>query len=473
LTSSRSRRAPVRSRAGVNATTLHYIRNDGILRDGDLVLVDAGAEVEMASGDITRTFPVNGRFSPVQRRAYQWVLEAQAAAIAAPPYDVVDYQEGRAYVEGKPWSFLRVEKSEIELDRSLEPLDPRIFENGKKNLRQLLDKGLLVRDPRPCFYLYQQRMGNHVQVGVVAAASVAEYQSGLIKKHEHTRADKEEERTRHVDVLGANTGPVFLTYRARPEIDAFVDAVRKREPEVDFVSEDGIGHVLWVVSDAEQVRQLQGLFAEVPHLYVADGHHRSAAASRVQQLRRQRNPGHTGEEPYNFFLTVIFPHNQMKIMEYNRVVLDLAGRSPEQLRQAVTEHFELAPGSQARPEEPRTFGMFLEGRWHRLRARPGTFPPHDPVGSLDVAILQNNLLEPLLGIRDPRTDKRIQFVGGIRGTGELEKRASKSGGVAFALYPTSIEQLMAIADAGKVMPPKSTWFEPKLRSGMVVHSIDD
>jgi uncharacterized protein (DUF1015 family) len=319
----------------------------------------------------------------------------------------------------------------------------------------------MIRDKSPCLYLYQQRMGDHVQVGVVAGASVDEYQRDLIKKHEHTRADKEEERTRHVDLVGANTGPVFLTYQADKEIDAFVDAIRaEREPDVDFYSEDGIGHTLWVVSDAAEVKRLRDLFAKVPHLYVADGHHRSAAASRVQRSRAEKSASHSGEEAYNHFLTVIFPHDQMKILEYNRVVLDLNGKSPEELKQAIGDKFELAEADSAAPTGPKSFGMYLpmENRWYRLRAREGSFPADDPVDSLDVAILQNNLLAPILGIGDPRTDKRIQFVGGIRGTGELEKR---------------IEQLMAIADAGKVMPPKSTWFEPKLRSGMIVRSINE
>lgn len=397
----------------------------------------------------------------------------QAAAIAAPPYDVVDYDEARAYVENRPHSFLRVEKSEIELDRNLDTLDERIFANGAKNLRQLLDEGLMIQDEHPCFYLYQQKMGDHVQVGLVVGASVAEYQQGTIKKHEHTRADKEEERTRHVDVLGANTGPVFLTYHARPEIDAVVNKIRQRKPEVDFVAEDGIGHVLWVISDPQEVKQFEELFAQIPHLYVADGHHRSAAASRVQLARQKRNPKHTGEEAYNYFLTVVFPHDQMKIMEYNRVVLDLKGYTPDSLRAAISKSFEISETSHPSPERPTTFGMYLDGKWYRLSAKSGSYPQDDPVGSLDVSILQNNLLQPLLGIENPRTDKRIQFIGGIRGTGELEKRAAKHGGVAFALYPTSIEQLMAIADAGEVMPPKSTWFEPKLRSGMVVRSINE
>jgi uncharacterized protein (DUF1015 family) len=399
-----------------------------------------------------------------------------ASQVAAPPYDVVDYDEARAYVAERPHSFLRVEKSEIELDRSLDPLDPKIFGNGAKNLGRLQEEGLMLRDETPCFYLYQQRMGDHVQVGVVAGASVPEYQRDLIKKHEHTRADKEEERTRHVDQVGANTGPVFLTYHARPEIDAFAEQVRGRDPEVDFVSEDSIGHTLWVIADSGEVDELRRLFAEVPHLYVADGHHRSAAASRVQTSRREKNPQHDGEEPYNHFLTVIFPHDQMKIMEYNRVVLDLHGQSPGELKEAVSSSFDLSEipaGENPSPPGPTMFGMFLEGSWYRLKAREGTYPAGDPVDSLDVAILQNNLLAPILGIGDPRTDKRIQFVGGIRGTEELERRAKKHGGVAFAMYPTSIVQLMAIADAGKVMPPKSTWFEPKLRSGMVVRSIND
>jgi uncharacterized protein (DUF1015 family) len=397
----------------------------------------------------------------------------QAAAIAAPPYDVVDYDEARAYVEKRPNSFLRVEKSEIELDRSLDPHDERVFANGAKNLRALLEKGLMIRDSSPCFYLYQQKMGDHVQAGIVAGASVAEYQRDQIKKHEHTRADKEEERTRHVDLVGANTGPVFLTYRADKAIDAFVEQIRARKPEVDFVAEDSIGHVLWVIRDDTEVKELQALFATIPHLYVADGHHRSAAASRVQKTRQQRNPAHTGQEPYNHFLTVIFPHDQMKIMEYNRVVLDLRGHTVDELKRAIGEKFDIAPASQGSPERATTYGMYLDGTWYRLTAKPGTYPAKDPVNSLDVAILQNNLLQPILGITDPRTDKRIQFVGGIRGMAELEKRATKHEGVAFALYPTRIEQLMSVADAGLVMPPKSTWFEPKLRSGMVVRSINE
>ncbi len=400
-------------------------------------------------------------------------LPSLAPRVAAPPYDTVDYDEGRAYVEGNPDSFLRVEKSEIELPRDLPMHDRAIFENGARNLKRLLDEGKMIRDESPCFYLYRQVMGDHAQVGIVAGASVAEYQADLIKKHEYTRPDKEKERTLHVDIVGANTGPVFLTYPAQPDIDAFVAELTRREPDVDFTAEDGIVHTLWVVSAPGDVDRLRSLFRNVPALYVADGHHRSAAASNVQKSRARANPNHTGNEPYNFFLAVVFPDNLMKIMAYNRVVLDLNGHTPEGLKEAISRSFEIENTDEPNPPRPTQFGMYLDGTWYRLTARAGSFDPADPVASLDVAILQDNLLHPILGIQDPRTDKRIQFVGGIRGTAELENRARKTGGVAFAMYPTSIDQLMAIADAGKVMPPKSTWFEPKLRSGMVVKSIND
>ncbi len=393
--------------------------------------------------------------------------------VAAPPYDVVDFDEAQAYVANKPYSFLRVEKSEIELPRGLDTVDPRIFEHGRKKFQELVEQGLFVRDKKPSFYVYQLRMGKHVQVGVVAGASVSEYQDNRIKKHEFTRTDKEDERTLHIDALGANTGPVFLTYRSVAAIDDFIRRVRKRKKEFDFVADDGVGHSLWVISKPQEIENLRNLFAAVPALYIADGHHRSAAASRVQKLRRERNPHHTGKEAYNFFLTVIFPHDQMNIMEYNRVINDLNGRGTEAFMKAVANAFGIDRASQPKPEQPTTFGMYLAGTWHRLRAKPGTFPADHPVDSLDASILQNNLLRPLLGINDPRTDQRIRFVGGIRGTDELERRAQKTNGVAFALYPTAIEQLMTIADAGLVMPPKSTWFEPKLRSGVVVRSLTD
>jgi uncharacterized protein (DUF1015 family) len=385
----------------------------------------------------------------------------------------MDYDEAKRYAAERPDTFLRVEKSEIELGPDVDPLDHRIFEAGAKQLARLLDEGAMIRDEVPCFYLYRQTMGDHTQTGLVVGSSVDEYQNDLIKKHEHTRADKEEERTRHVDVIGANTGPVFLTYHARSEIDGYVEELCSRDPDVDFRADDGVRHVLWVVSDPSEVEKIRGLFAGIPHLYVADGHHRSAAASRVQQLRKERNPSHRGDEPYNYFLSVVFPHDQMLIMEYNRHVHDLNGMSEDALLQAVSESFEVEPADTPKPPRAKEFGMYVDGRWHRLRAKSGSYPAEDPVNSLDVAILQNNLLAPVLGIGNPRTDKRISFIGGIRGTDELARRVDERGGVAFAMYPTSIEELIAIADAGEVMPPKSTWFEPKLRSGMVVRSLDE
>ncbi len=396
-----------------------------------------------------------------------------AAKIASPPYDVLSSAEARVMARGNELSYLHVVKPEIDLDPSIDPYDPRVYEQGAANLNRLIDQGALLRDKTPCFYVYQQRMGDHVQAGIAAGASVDEYDADLIKKHEHTRRVKEDDRTRHVDVLNANSEPVFLTYVARRPIDRIVDEIRGREPEYDFVSDDGIGHTVWIVSDPGEVQQLADAFGEIPHMYVADGHHRSASATRVRALRRQANSNHRGDEPYNYFLAVIFPHDQMQIMAYNRVVKDLAGMTPQRLLDRLRDRFDVGPASQPAPSRPRTFGMFLEGRWHRLTAKPGSFPENDPVLSLDCAILQSNLLQPLLGIEDPRSDERIDFVGGIRGTAELEKRCREGWAVAFALHPTSIQQLMSVADAGKVMPPKSTWFEPKLRSGLVIRPLAD
>jgi len=396
-----------------------------------------------------------------------------AAQIASPPYDVLSSEEARQMAKGNELSYLHVVKPEIDLDPAIDHYDARVYEQGARNLQRLIAEGALERDKTPCFYIYQQKMGNHVQAGIAAGASVDEYDANLIKKHEHTRRVKEDDRTRHVDVLNANAEPVFLTYVARKQIDQLVDEIRQREPEYDFVSDDGIGHTVWVAADPGEIQQLADAFSEIPHLYVADGHHRSASATRVRALRREANPNHRGDEPYNYFLAVIFPHNQMQIMAYNRVVKDLAGKSPQQLIEALKERFDIGPADRPEPSRARSFGMYLEGRWHRLAAKPGTFPEKDPVQSLDCAILQNNLLQPVLGIEDPRSDERIDFVGGIRGTAELERRCREGWAVAFALYPTSIQQLMSVADAGKVMPPKSTWFEPKLRSGLIIRPLAD
>ncbi|HPC84565.1 MAG TPA: DUF1015 family protein [Thermoanaerobaculaceae bacterium] len=393
-----------------------------------------------------------------------------AAQVASYPYDVISSDEARELAKGNDISYLHVVKPEIDLPRDIDLYDDRVYAQGARNLRRLIAEGVLIREQEPRFYVYQQRMGDHVQAGIVAACSCQEYADGLIKRHEFTRKDKEDDRTRHTHELNAND-PVFLTYRQRSDIDALVDRVRRLEPAYDFVADDGFGHTVWVVP-SELSAPLREAFAAVPALYVADGHHRAASAARVGLERRAQNPRHTGDEPYNYFMAVVFPHNQLKIMDYNRVVKDLHGHTPESFLAAVAEKFILTPDAPARPEHGDQFGMYLGGRWYRLDARPGSYPEEDPVRSLDVSILQENLLAPILGIADPRTDKRIDFIGGIRGLGELERRVNEGWAVAFALHPTSLEQLMAVADSGQVMPPKSTWFEPKLRSGLLVRTLD-
>jgi uncharacterized protein (DUF1015 family) len=397
-----------------------------------------------------------------------------AEQVASPPYDVLNSDEARAMAAENPLSFLHVVKPEIDLEPGVDLYSEAVYAKGAENLQHLKDDGVLIHEERPSLYLYRQRMGDHVQTGLVTGASIDEYENDLIKKHEHTRPKKEDDRTRHVEALNSNTGPVFLTYRAKPEIDALVERLTGAEPTYDFIAPDGIQHVLWVVSDSTDVEALVHTFAGVPELYVADGHHRSAAATRVRALRRDRTAAHTGKEAYNFFLSVIFPDDQMLIMDYNRVV-----KVPEDMDRAtflarVNESFDVSPTWAVKPSDPKSFGMYFGGQWYRLRAKDGSFPADDPVESLDVAILQNNLLAPVLGIGDPRSDENIDFVGGIRGLEELEKRVdSGEWGVAFALHPTAIEQLFAVADAGTVMPPKSTWFEPKLRSGLIVRPLDD
>jgi uncharacterized protein (DUF1015 family) len=404
-------------------------------------------------------------------RAYRPRPE-QAREVASFPYDVLSSQEARELARGNPISFLHVCKPEIDLDPSIDVHDDRVYARGRENLRRLIAEGTLRRDASPGLYVYQQRMGDRVQAGLVALCSVREYEQGLIKKHEHTRPEKEDDRTRHVTESNANAEPVFLAYRARKEIDERVDAVRARPPAFDFIASDGIGHALWVISEPGEIAALVRLFAEVPALYVADGHHRTAAAVRHGQKMRAAHPGGRGDEPYESFMAVVFPHDQLKILDYNRVVKDLNGRGAEAFLAKVAERFIVGPGEAVTPATPRSFGMFLGGRWHRLEARPGTYPAADPVRGLDVSILQDNLLAPILGIADPRKDQRIDFVGGIRGLAELEKRCREGWAVAFALHPTSLDELMRVADSGVVMPPKSTWFEPKLRSGLTVNVLD-
>jgi uncharacterized protein (DUF1015 family) len=384
--------------------------------------------------------------------------------VAAPPYDVVSTSEARAHAGSNPHSFFRVSRPEIELADSVDPHSEPVYALGRKNLEQFVERGTLVADAAPRFYVYRQRMGDHSQAGIVGGASVAEYDRGLIKKHELTRADKEDDRVAHIDRLSAHDEPVFLAYRARPELVSLQQEIMSAAPEYDFTAEDGVQHTFWIANE-RQTEQLVKAFGNVDALYVADGHHRSAAASRVAAKNRLTHP------EASHFLSVIFPHDQLRIMDYNRLVKDLNGLSSEAFMARVLERFELQPDSPSgRPGARHRFGMFLGGTWHTLAAKSGTFDPKSPLGSLDVSILQDNLLGPILGIKDPRTDQRIAFVGGIRGMSELEKRVrSGEHTVAFALFPTSLDELMAIADAGQIMPPKSTWFEPKLRSGLVVH----
>ncbi|MDE3245399.1 MAG: DUF1015 domain-containing protein [Acidobacteriota bacterium] len=391
-----------------------------------------------------------------------------AAQVAAVPYDVVNTEEARALAKGNPYSFLHVGRPEIDLPEGTGIHADEVYAKGVANLKKLIEDGVLLHEDAPCLYVYQQRMGDHVQAGLVGLCSVREYEAGAIKRHEFTRQDKEDDRTRHVTEQAANAEPVFLAYRAVPYIDHIVNDVRQGGPAYDVTTPDGIGHTVWVIREEARIRELVNLFSGVPALYIADGHHRTAAAIRYGQACRKAAQDPTGDEPFESFMAVVFPHDQLKIMDYNRVVKDLNGLSPDAFLAKVKEKFDVAATPHRGPQAPTTFGMYLGGSWYELKAKPGSFPSGDPVRGLDVSILQENLLAPILGIQDPRTDTRIDFVGGIRGMDELERRVKEGYAVAFALYPTSLTQLMGVADAGEVMPPKSTWFEPKLRSGLLV-----
>jgi len=401
----------------------------------------------------------------------------KASLIAALPYDVMSSEEAREMVKGNPYSFLHIDKSEVDLPVGTNLYDESVYAKARENLYALIKDGHLVQDERPCLYLYQQVMKGRAQTGVVCCASVAEYENDLIKKHEHTRAEKEADRIKHVDTTDAQTGPIFLTCKSRESIESKMNEIMKQKPVYDFTAEDDVRHIVWVVDTPADIDFFVEGFRAVDALYIADGHHRCASAVRVGQRRKAANPNHTGNEEYNYFLAVIFPDKQLEIMAYNRVVKDLYGHSLKDFMQKIGESFTIAECGSAKPclpEKPHQFTMYTqEKKWYLLTAKAGTYPENDPVGSLDVSILQNNLLNPVLGINDPRTDNRIDFVGGIRGNSELESRVNSGDAVAFSMFPTSIKQLMDIADAGEVMPPKSTWFEPKLRSGLFIHLIRD
>jgi len=396
-----------------------------------------------------------------------------AKTVCAPPYDVINSDEARKMAEGNPQSFLYVDKPEIALPVNTDLYSPEVYAAGRKALERLMAEGVLVKDATPMLYVYQQEWRGAVQTGLIACVAVDDYDEDLVKKHEKTRKDKEDDRARHVDVTGANAGLVFLTYRASSEIDRILAKVMEKKPVYDFVTADEVTHRLFLVDDQATIDMLVTGFSRISPLYVADGHHRAASGSRVRALRRDRNPKHTGNEEYNFVMCGIFPDEQLRILAYNRVLKDLNGHCDDDFMKKLSEKFEIEKCGSAPELKLHQFGMYMNGAWLRLTAKPASFDAKHPVESLDAAILQNNVLAPLLGIDDPRTSKHIDFIGGIHGTPKLESLVNSGKfKLAFALYPTSMAQLMAVADAGMMMPPKSTWFEPKLRSGVVVHLLD-
>ncbi len=391
----------------------------------------------------------------------------RARDVLAPPYDVLSSAEARERAAGKPWSFLHISKPEIDLDPKTDPYNRTVYAKAAENLQRMIKAGVLMRDATPFYYVYRLTWRDRVQTGLAATASIADYMTNRVRKHELTTPVKEDDRVRQIEAVNAQTGPVMIAYRGTPAIDAMLDAVALNGAAVDVTGDDGVRHQMWVVDDETTISALTRAFNALPAIYIADGHHRSAAASRVAQARG----GSTGSHGY--FLSVIFPHHQMTILDYNRVVRDLNGRSAEQLLAALREHLTVTASNQpVRPAASYEFGMFLDGRWYRL-VLERKLVPNDPIGRLPVTLLSHNVLEPLFGVKDQRTDKRIDFVGGGRGLEGLEKRVSSGEmAAAFALYPTQMVDLMAVADAGLIMPPKSTWFEPKLADGMVNHVLD-
>jgi len=391
----------------------------------------------------------------------------RAAEILAPPYDVLSSAEARERAKGKPWSFLHISKPEIDLDPAIDPYDKAVYAKAAENFDRMVKAKVLIREPKPCLYVYRLTWRGHVQTGIAAVASLADYASNRIRKHELTTPLKEDDRVRQIEAVNAQTGPVMIGYPAAREIDAMLAIAAAGEHDVDVTADDGVRHQMWVVDDEPTIAALTRAFDALPAIYIADGHHRAAAAARVAAAR-----GPAGSHTH--FLAVIFPHHEMTILDYNRVLRDLNGRTPEALLAELRKSFAVeAAGGPVRPDTAGEFGMFVGGRWHRLVIRPELIPANDPIGRLPITLLTRNVIEPLLGITDPRTDKRIDFIGGGRGLEELERRvASGEFAAAFALYPTQMDDLMAVADAGGIMPPKSTWFEPKLADGMVNHVLD-
>lgn len=396
-----------------------------------------------------------------------------AKQVAALPYDVMNSAEAREKVKGNPLSFLHVDKAEVDLPEDTYIYDEKVYLKAKENLNKLSADGICEQDETPCLYIYRQIMNGRAQTGIVGCASIDDYLNNIIKKHELTRADKEADRINHVDYCDANTGPIFLTYRGNSDIDAVIEKYTVGEPEYDFTTDDGIINTVWVVENQSDIDSLTELFKNVPYLYIADGHHRAASAVKVGMKRREAKPDFDGTEEFNFFLAVYFKSDDLAIMDYNRLIADYNGKTKEQLIDEIGEKFAVEKiGKEAyHPESKHTFGMYIDSEWYKLTAKDGTFDETDPVDRLDVSILQKNVITPVFGIDDPRTDKRIDFVGGIRGLNELEKRCHEDMQIAFSMFPTTLDDLMDIADASKIMPPKSTWFEPKLLSGLFIHKL--
>ena len=407
-------------------------------------------------------------------RPFQCVRPRKDVAdrVAALPYDVYNRQEAKKEVESEPLSFLKIDRAETNFVDSVDTYAPEVYQKAKEILNEEIARGIYEKDDSEAYYIYELTMNGRAQTGLVACASVDDYVNNVIKKHENTREDKEIDRITHVDTCSAQTGPIFLAYRAQDAINKRVEANKEKEPVYDFTAVDGVKHRVWKMSDPEDVEAIQEAFKNLNQIYIADGHHRAASAVKVGLKRRKENPAHTGKEEYNFFLSVLFPHDQLMIMDYNRSVTDLNGLTVPEFLEKIKENFEVEKASgQVRPQEKGTFGMYLEDGWYVLKAKENLYEGKDAVGRLDVAVLQDYLLNPVLGIQDPRTDERIEFIGGIRGLSELEKKVKEGMKVSFSMYPTSITELFDVADQNLLMPPKSTWFEPKLRSGLFIHQI--
>ena len=407
-------------------------------------------------------------------RPFQCVRPRKDVAdrVAALPYDVYNRQEAKKEVEREPLSFLKIDRAETNFDDSVDTYAPEVYQKAKEILNEEIARGIYEKDDSEAYYIYELTMNGRAQTGLVACASVDDYVNNVIKKHENTREDKEIDRITHVDTCSAQTGPIFLAYRAQDAINKRVEANKEKEPVYDFTAVDGGKHRVWKMSDPEDVEAIRKAFENLNQIYIADGHHRAASAVKVGLKRRKENPAHTGKEEYNFFLSVLFPHDQLMIMDYNRSVTDLNGLTVPEFLEKIKENFEVEKVSgQVRPQEKGTFGMYLEDGWYVLKAKENLYEGKDAVGRLDVAVLQDYLLNPVLGIQDPRTDERIEFIGGIRGLSELEKKVKEGMKVSFSMYPTSITELFDVADQNLLMPPKSTWFEPKLRSGLFIHQI--